>query len=125
MPIDQTIDKTTGIMIRTVTGEISLEEIKSSFEKSIKRLEFNYGFPLLWDFRKANLLKIKDGDLKKFSNYYETQLESHPGFKIAYVAADDFQFEFLELVKVFYAKLPVEIQIFKDFEDAAKWLMQR
>ena len=123
MPIDSLIDKNTGILIRTVTREIHFEEIRSSFEESLKLSNYAILYPVLWDIRNANLLKINERDFIKISDYYESHLENRTILKAALVVADDFEFGLFNLFELYTTNLPTEIQVFKSFDGAKKWLL--
>ena len=122
MQIGSVIDKKTGVIIHAVTGEIHFEKIRSSSEKPLKLPSYAKLFPVLWDIRNANLLKINEQDFIKISNYYQRQSENHTILKSALVVADDFEFRLLRLFELYMANMPIEIQAFKKIEDAKEWL---
>ena len=125
MPIETVIEKDKGVIIRTVAGEIIFEDIKASFEESLKHPDYEKKSPVLWDFRHADLVKINDEDLLKISGYYDNQMEIHAGFKGAFVVSDNFELGLLELYKVYAAYLPVDIEIFRNYEDAMEWVLDK
>jgi len=65
MPVNTVIDKKAGVMIRTVTGELTFEDIKSSYEASLIRPDFQMNMHVIWDLRDADASKIYKEDVIK------------------------------------------------------------
>ena len=68
MPIETSIDKKTGVIIRKVTAELTFGEIKSSFEKSFKYPGFRKNMPVIWDLRDTDVTMIYEEDINKIIN---------------------------------------------------------
>ena len=54
MPLKTFIDKKIRLTIRTVTGELTFEEIKSSYEALLKHPDFQKDMHVIWDVRNAD-----------------------------------------------------------------------
>jgi hypothetical protein len=75
MPLKTVIDKKTGVMIRTVTGEITFEEIKSSYEASLTHPDFQNDMHVIWDVRDADPSNFQREDIIRIARYFEAQLK--------------------------------------------------
>ena len=122
MPVKTVIDKKTGVMIRTVTGEISFEEIKSSYEASVTHPNFQKDMNVIWDVRDADASKFDNQDVIRIARYFETQLKDHADYKVAVIVSRDLEFGLSRTYQVAAADLPAKIEIFINLEDAKKWV---
>ena len=125
MPIKTVIDKKTGVMIRTVTGEITFEEIKSSYEASLTHPDFQNDMHVIWDVRDADASKFHRRDIMRISRYFETQLKDRADYKAAVVVSRDLESDLTKVYQVAAADLYPEIGIFRSLEEAKKWLMEK
>jgi len=122
MPVKTVIDKKTGVMIRTVTGKITFEEIKSSYEASVTHPNFQKDMNVIWDVRDADASKFDNQDVIRIARYFETQLKDHADYKVAVIVSRDLEFGLSRTYQVAAADLPAKIEIFINLEDAKKWV---
>jgi hypothetical protein len=123
MPVETVVDKKIGLIIRTVTGELTFEDIKSAFEASLTHPEFYIDMPVIWDLQKADASKLNTQDVIRIARYFELQLKKHVDFKAAIVVSRDLEYGLSRMYQVAVADLPPKIGIFRDLEDAKKWVM--
>jgi len=124
MPIKTVIDKKTGVMIRTVTGVITIEEIKSSYEASLTHPDFQDDMHVIWDVRDADASKYHRRDIIRISRYFETQLKDRADYKAAVVVSRDLESDLTKVYQVAAADLYPEIGIFRSLKEAKKWVME-
>jgi hypothetical protein len=122
MPVETVIDKKTGVMIRTVTGEISFEEIKSSYEASLTHPDFQKDMNVIWDVRDADASKFDSQNVIRLARYFETQLKDRADYKVGVIVSRDLEFGLSRTYQVAAADLPAKIEIFINLEDAKKWV---
>jgi len=124
MPIETMIDKESGIIIRTMIGDFTFEEIRSSFEALIDHHDFDKDLPVLWDFRKTDARNIYKKEIKSIVAFYESQSERRSGIKVAFVVPSDFEYGIARMFEAHALYVPAEIEIFRNYEDAMAWLLE-
>ena len=124
MPLKTVIDKKTGVMIRTVTGEITFEEIKSSYEASLTHPDFQNDMHVIWDVRNADPSNFQREDIIRIARYFESQLKDRGDYKAAVVVSRDLESDLTKVYQVAAADLSPKIGIFRSFEEAKKCLME-
>ena len=122
MPVNTVIDKKAGVMIRTVTGELTFEDIKSSYEASLIRPDFQMNMNVIWGLRDADASKIYKEDVIKIARYFETYIKNGDEYKAALVVSSDLEYGLSRMYQVAVADLPAEIGIFRSLEEAKKWV---
>ena len=122
MPVKTVIDNKTGVMIRTVTGEITFEEIKSSYEASLTHPDFQMNMQVIWDVRDADASKFQRRDIIRIARYFETQLKDRADYKAAVVVSRDLESDLTKVYQVAAADLSPKIGIFRSLEEAKKWV---
>ena len=123
MPLKTEIDKTTGVMTRTVTGEITLEEIKSSYEASLSHPDFQEDMHVIWDVRGADPSDYQKEDIIKLARYFEVRLKGRPYYKVAVVVSRDLESDLTKVYQVAAADLYTKIGIFRSLKAAKKWIL--
>jgi hypothetical protein len=122
MPVETVIDNKIGLMIRTVTGELIFEEIKSAFEASLTHPDFHKDMHVIWDLRNADASKLYQQDVIRIARYFEAQLKNRVDYKAAIVVSRDLEYGLSRMYQVAVADLPAKIAIFRRLEDAKKWV---
>ena len=124
MPIDTVIDNDKGVIIHTVTGRITFEDITSSFEKATNHSDFVKSLPVLWDFRAADGTKITGNEIKTFIRFYESQSDKRSGIKAALLVSGDLEFGLLRMYEAQAFNIPAQIEIFRNYDDAMQWVLE-
>lgn len=122
MPVETVIDKKIGVMIRTVTGELTFEDIKSAFESSLSHPDFHKDMHVIWDLQNADASKIYQQDVIRIARYFESQLKKRVDYKAAIVVSRDLEYGLSRMYQVAVADLPAKIGIFKRLGDAKNWV---
>ena len=122
MKVNTVVDKKALTMIHTVTGEMTLDEIKSSYEAILSHPEFQEGMNSIWDMRNADASKFDRQDVIRVARYFETQFKNRAKFKVAVIVIRDLEHDLSKIYQVAAADLPAKIGIFNDLEEAKKWL---
>ena len=109
-------------MIHTVTGEITIDEIKSSYETILSHPEFQEDMNSIWDMRDADASKFESQDVIRIARYFETQFKNRAEFKVAVIVSRNLEYDLSRMYQVAAADLPAKIGIFHNLEEAKKWL---
>ena len=122
MKVNTVVDQEALTMIHTVTGEMTLDEIKSSYEVILSHPEFQEGMNSIWDMRNADASKFDRQDVIRVARYFETQFKNRAKFKVAVIVFRDLEYDLSKIYQVAAADLPAKIGIFNNLEEAKKWI---
>ena len=92
MIVNTFVDKKAAVMIRTVTGEITFEEIKSSYEASLTHPDFQRDMHAIWDIRDADASEFDSQDVIRIARYFETQIKNRAEYKVAVIVSRDLEY---------------------------------
>ena len=109
-------------MIHTVTGEITFEEVKSSYRTILSHPDFQEDMHAIWDLRDADASKFDNQDVIRLARYFETRLKNRVIFRVAVIVARDLEYRLSRMYQVASADLPAKIGIFINLEEAKKWV---
>ncbi|MBU0767738.1 MAG: hypothetical protein KJ687_01410 [Proteobacteria bacterium] len=124
MIVNTVVDKKGTVMIHTVTGEITFEEIKSSYEAILLHPDFQRDMYAIWDVRDADASKFDSQDVIRLARYFETQIKNRAEFKVAVIVSRDLEYGLSRMYQVAAADLPAKIGIFINLEEAKKWVRE-
>ena len=122
MIVNTIVDKKASVMIHTVTGEMTFEEIKSSYEAVITHPDFQRDMHVIWNIRDADASKFDSQDVIKIARYFETQTKNRAKYKVAVIVSRDLEYGLSKTYQVAAADLPAKIGIFNNLEEAKKWV---
>ena len=122
MKVNTVVDQEALTMIHTVTGEMTLGEIKSSYEAILSHPDFQEGMNSIWDMRNADASKFDRQDVIRVARYFETQFKNRAKFKVAVIVFRDLEYDLSKIYQVAAADLPAKIGIFNNLEEAKKWI---
>ena len=122
MKVNTVVNQEALTMIHTVTGEMTLGEIKSSYEAILSHPEFQEGMNSIWDMRNADASKFDRQDVIRVARYFETQFKNRAKFKVAVIVFRDLEYDLSKIYQVAAADLPAKIGIFNNLEEAKKWI---
>ena len=124
MKVNTVVDKKNAIMIHTVTGKMSFDDIKSAYEAICLPPEFREDMNSIWDLRDADASKLDRQDVMRIARYIETQLKDRSKFKAAVLVSRYLEYDLSRVYQVASADLPAKIEIFNNLEDAKKWVTE-
>jgi len=122
MKVNTVVDQAASIMIHTITGEMTIDGIKSSYEAILSHPEFQEDMNSIWDIRDADASKFDRQDVIRIARYFETQLKNRAEFKVAVIVSRIFEYDLSRTFQVAAADLAAKIGIFHNLEEAQKWL---
>ena len=119
--IETKIDIPFELTVNTVKGQIVTKDVtdwlNNYYSDTVTRL-------ILWDFREADLSKIKTEDFREIvKDVKKISLERVDG-KTAFVVKRDFEFGIGRMMEAFgeIEKMHFESRSFRNMDDAKKWL---
>ena len=127
MPITSQVDKTKNLVIHTLTGELTLDDIQSTIKSFWEAHELTLN--ALWDARRAKLTNLESSDMESitaFIGQYTHRFEERKGGKSAVVASSDLQYGLSRILGTLYEikDFPTKLQTFRQMDEAMEWLDQ-
>jgi len=122
MKVDTVVDKKASVMIHTVTGKMTFEEIKSSYEAILSHPDFQENMNSIWDLRDADASKFDSIDIIKMARYFETKEKNRAKYKAAIIVSRDSEYGLSRKYQVATADLPAKVDIFINLEEAKRWV---
>jgi len=127
MPITSQVDKTKNLVIYTLTGELTLDDIQSTIKSFWEAQELTLN--ALWDARRAKLTNLESSDMESitaFIGQYTHRFEERKGGKSAVVASSDLQYGLSRILGTLYEikDFPTKLQTFRQMDEAMEWLDQ-
>jgi len=123
MIVNTVVDKKAEIMIHTVTGNMTYEGIKSSYEAALlTHSDFQDDMNSIWDTRGADASKFDGHDVIKIARYFETQTKNRAEYKTAVIVSNDWEYGLSKIYQVAAADLPAKIGIFNNLKAAKEWV---
>ena len=127
MPITSQVDKTKNLVIYTLTGELTLDDIQSAIKSFWEAHELTLN--ALWDARRAKLTNLESSDMESitaFIGQYTHRFEERKGGKSAVVASSDLQYGLSRILGTLYEikDFPTKLQTFRQMDEAMEWLDQ-
>jgi hypothetical protein len=122
MTVNTVVDKKASVTIHTVTGEITFQEIKSSYESVCSHPDFQENMNSIWDIRDADASKFDSQEVIRIARYFETQTKTRAKYKAAVIVSRNLEYGLSRKYQVAAADLPAKIGIFINLEEAKKWV---
>jgi len=123
MTIDCTIKKPSGPVIITASGPVNGKDIIEALIKMLQDPDFKEGMDALWDFRTVHSGNSETAEIREIVSFVRAnQKKRGINYRVALVVSRDIDFGLARMFEAYSHELPFDIQIFKDFNDAQKWL---
>ena len=124
MPIHYQINADENLITVTISGTIQYDELLSAFDARTKEETYRPGMNLLCDGREARL----DFSTSDVINLVEAMAvrreERGEGFRFALVGGSDLTYGMGKVFQGYAVRLPENIRVFRDFEEARRWVME-
>jgi SpoIIAA-like len=117
----QTVKDKNGILINSVSGKITSEDIAVHLINAALNLTT---IPALWDFTDANIGKITYEELLGMAKKFKPYVELRSGVKTAVVANHDLPIDMMRILNKL-AEInhpPIQIKTFREIDKAKEWL---
>ncbi len=122
MPLRYEIDADLGLVTVTATGTLRYDDVTAAFLERIADPEYRPGMHLLLDGREA-IFEFASDDISRLVEFYESRrADRGTGFRFALVSGLDVTFGMGRMFEVYADKLPEDIGVFRDFDEARRWV---
>ncbi len=121
MPIKIWIEKKRRRVRAVVTEKVSINDIIESINKAIKDPDFSPGFNILSDH--TTITKAIETEAVQMTAFYVKGISKNfIGSRWAVVTVSDASFGMMRMLSVLLGDTPIELQVFRSFKEAEKWL---
>lgn len=120
--ITSVLDKSRSLIIHTVTGPVTVEEILSTLETYYTQQVTKY---VLWDLSAADMKLVHSNDLYKLIELVKKYSHQRIAGRTAIYGTRDVTFAIgrqLSLLGMAYEE-PFQIESFRNYDEAMKWLI--
>ncbi len=121
MPVDFKIDTGPRLIVATVFGEISDTDIVEALNASVSDPDFEPGFNVLSDHTRITR-PITTEQVKLMVDHMESLSNHLAGARWAIVTKSPASYGMMRMLSVFAKRVPLELQVFRDADEANKWL---
>ena len=121
MPVTTEIDAKAGVVVNRAAGPLSLSEIKVTLEEIFGNREFQPGMGFVWDVRGGAIDAISSREIRGLADFVARRLEARGSGRLAIVVSTDLAYGIGRMVDGYAGALPIEREVFLDFEKAVRW----
>jgi len=121
MPFTFKIDKDIGVVYQTIKGPITTKELLNYFFNIFRHPDYKPGMKYLADIREIEPSLFKK-DMDAISAYLKKYLDNIGPLKVAVVVLLDSSYGMLRMLQTYLEDAQIEIDIFRDIDEARKWL---
>ena len=120
MPFTVSIDSATGTSIVVGKAELTVPEILEGIKSNCEMPGFT-GARSLWDLRDASFSLSRE-EVRSLAEFAGRGSTLRPPARLAFVASRNLEFGLLRMFEAFREQEGVEIEVFRDYEEALKWV---
>jgi len=121
MPIEVRIDKQLGVVLRRVTGKVTTEELIANFIETLQHPDYRPGMRSLSDLREVHPSTFS-ADARKIGDFVVSRSKQTGSARAAIVVSQDASYGMVRVLQVFAQNSPMDIQVFRDMNEARTWL---
>ncbi len=122
MPVRYGIDADLNLITVTATGTLHYDDVTAAFIERVSDPAYRPGMNILLDGRDA-VFEFTGADTRRLVAFFESRrAERGTGFRFALVSGLDVTFGMGRMFEAHAHKLPEDIMVFRDFEEARRWV---
>lgn len=124
MPIQTNIESGTGFRTHTVKGDISLDDIRSTLEKTYADPDFRPEAAAIWDLTAATG-DVPTEDIRHLADFVGKLVGGTATGKVALLVPEDFEFGMARMYEsILGGQSSKPIMAFRDRSEADRWLSE-
>ncbi len=121
--IDTIIDKDNNLIVHTVKGVLSLDDVRLKVESLLDDANFVKGMDVIWDINKAEMTHVEIEDILGLIKFMmENVIRRGTGFKLAIVASTDLGFGLAKMFTGYGQVLPFAKNVFRTLDEGLAWI---
>ncbi len=118
MPASYRIDVERRMIFSTATGVVTDEDLRGHRERILADPDFGASFDQLWNFQDAAKIDISATAVRQLARARSYE----PGVKRAIVTPSDLGYGLARMFQILHDEAPEDLRVFRDLEEAMKWL---
>jgi hypothetical protein len=124
MPIQTNIESGTGFRTHTVTGDISLDDVRSTLEETYAHPDFRPEAAAIWDLTAATG-DVPTEDIRHLADFVGKLVGGAATGKVALLVSEDFEFGMARMYEsILGGQSSKPIMVFRDRSKADRWLSE-
>jgi len=126
MSIDTKVDQKSNTIIRTVTGKLTVADVKQAFAASLSHPDFKTNMHVIWDLNQADGSNLSTNQLIEVVEYIRNNSNVRgANYKIILVAPADLSFGLSRMFEGYGNNLPEPIHVLRNMDEAYRWIEDR
>lgn len=121
MPVEFSIDKSGDLLMRTIKGEVGVDEIMASLDDSVNHRDYRPGMKSLIDMREY-VPQSTSADVRQIAEYLLGRAEVLKGMEAAVVVSQAVAYGMARMLQAFADHPDFNIAVFYDLDEAKQWL---
>jgi hypothetical protein len=121
MPTSFRIDKDAGVVYRTITGEMTTEQLIEIYTSMLDHPDFRPGMSALTDMRGTRASAYRH-DVLRIAEFVREHHEKIGHLRIAVVVSSSASYGMMRELEAELEESPIEIGLFRDLPAADEWL---
>jgi hypothetical protein len=123
MPYSMRIDTERGVVVRKVTGPLSVDEIFAARQDVLKHPEFRPGMNALWDLSEASLMNLDMDEVRAVVGRAQQEGDAYgTDYRAAVVVPKDIDYGITRQFEAVATNVPFVVMAFRSVEEALQWL---
>jgi hypothetical protein len=106
-------------------GRVDVTRVLATLTEMFAHPNFAPGVPAIWDANDADLSALKREDFHAFREYQAQRVATRGRARIAMVSGNDLEFGFGRMFAQMANLSHLEINVFREMEDAEHWVLER
>lgn len=116
------IDSRAGVVSHRASGELSLREIRETFQATVRDPAFRSGMRVLWDLREATLTSLDEAGIRSLLELNSRYQEERGAGRSAIVVSRDVDYGIARMFQTYAEDLPWETRVYRDHAEAVAWI---
>jgi hypothetical protein len=121
MEITRHIDTDKRIMYATVTGEITLDDVRADIERLVTQPVYPPGIPGLIDMRNATS-QLRADEIQRLAYMVKSHGDVVGRTRRALLVSNDLLYGMYRMFAAYVADGPTEYRVFRDEDEARRWI---
>jgi len=121
MTVDFYIEKGDDLLVRTLKGEVTPDEIIDSMEASMKHPDYRPGMASLIDLREL-VSDSSSADIREFGEFLIAHADAVEGMRAAVVVSRAVDYGMTRMLQAIAESPQFNIALFYDIDEARQWL---
>lgn len=122
MPVTYRFEPEANLTIVTMSGPVGFDDLAGAFLERLGHPDHRPGMNILLDGRDA-VLEFSADDIRRLVLLFEQKRDERgAGIRFAMASHQDLTFALGRMYEAYAVRLPEQVRVFRDFDDAMRWV---